>query len=241
MRSNNKVVRVLEVLNARATARQAYQVVLARPTELEVAKNVVCLLLWLETIMGVQVLDSVAAMAPAADASLTLLVMEASALSSYILHGHPLPVPLEGIPTIVALCDVGRLVDLRFFKFHKDLVARGVAVIRDNVGALLFDDNLDAMLHRFEEDANLFSTPTPLPAPELMAPFVATSRTSPEDSRTAFIAFLECHCQHPSSQDIVNYFEKYVEPSQEFALSCPICMSIFISLSKNEHVIYTHL
>ena len=167
-----------------------------------------------------------------------LVVTEASALSSY---GHPLSTPLEGTPTIVALCGGGQLVDFRFFKFHKDLVARGVAVIRDNVGALLFDDNLDAMLHRFEEDANLFSTPTPLPAPELMAPFVATSRTSPEDSRTAFIAFLECHCQHPSSQDIVNYFEKYVEPSQEFALSCPICMSIFISLSKNEHVIYTHL
>ena len=66
MRSNNKVVRVLEVLNARATAQQAYQqVVLARPTELVVSKNVVCLLLWLETIMGVQVLDNVAAMAPA--------------------------------------------------------------------------------------------------------------------------------------------------------------------------------
>ena len=141
MRSNNKVVRVLEVLNARATARQAYQVVLARPTELEVAKNVVCLLLWLETIMGVQVLDSVAAMAPTADASLTLLVMEASALSSYILHGHPLPAPLEGIPTIVALCGVDRLVDLRFFKFHKDLVTRGLAVIRDNLGALVFDDS----------------------------------------------------------------------------------------------------
>ena len=155
MRSNNRVVRVLEVLNARATARQAYQVVLARPTELEVAKNVVCLLLWLETIMGVQVLDSVVAMAPAADASLTLLVMEASALSSYILHGHPLPVPLEGIPTIVALCDVGQLVDLRFFKFHKDLVARGLAVIRDNLGALLFNDSLLAMLRQFEEDANL--------------------------------------------------------------------------------------
>ena len=216
MRSNNKVVWVLKVLSARATAQQAYQqVVLARPTELVVSKNVVCLLLWLETIMGVQVLDSVVAMAPAADASLTLLVMEASALSSYILHGHPLPVPLEGIPTIVALCGGGQLVDFRFFKFHKDLVARGVAVIRDNIGALLFDDNLDAMLHRFEEDANLFSTPTPLPAPELMAPFVATTRTPPEDSRTAFVAFPECHCHRPSSQDIVNYFEKYVESQSE--------------------------
>ena len=80
-----------------------------------------------------------------------LVVTEASALSSY---GHPLSTPLEGIPTIVALCDVGRLVDLRFFKFHKDLVARGVAVIRDNIGALVFDDHLHAMLRRFEEDAN---------------------------------------------------------------------------------------
>ncbi|RLN40640.1 hypothetical protein C2845_PM01G21430 [Panicum miliaceum] len=207
MRMTNKVVRVMEVLNARDTARQAYQLVLARPTELEVAKNVICLLLWLETIMGVEVLDHVAAMAPA-DISLTLVVTEASALSSYILHGHRLPAPLEGIPTIVALCGGGRLVDFRFFKFHKDLVARGVAVIRDNVGALVFDDSLHAMLRRFEDDVRLLLTPRPLPAPELMAPFVATTRTPPEDSRSAFVAFLECHGHRPSSQDIVNYFEQ---------------------------------
>ena len=98
------------------------------------------------------------------------------------------------------------------------------------------------MLRRFEEDANLSLTPRPLPAPELMVPFVATTRTPPEDSWMAFVAFPECHCYRLSSQDIVNYFEKYVDPSQEFALSCPICMSIFISLSKNEHLyIYTSL
>ena len=160
-----------------------------------------------------------------------LVVMEASALSSYILHGHPLPTPLEGIPTIVALCGGGRLVDFRFFKFHKDLVARGVAVIRDNVGALVFDNNFHAMLHRFEEDANLFSTPTPLPAPELMAPFVAASRTPPEDSRTAFVAFPECRCHRPCSQDVVNYFEKYVEvePRQKFASA------------NHLYIIYIHL
>ncbi|PUZ40115.1 hypothetical protein GQ55_9G399600 [Panicum hallii var. hallii] len=204
---SNKAVRVLEVLHARDTARRAYQLVLARPTELEVARNVICLLLWLETIMGVQVLDNVAAMAPAA-ISLTLVVTEASALFSYILHGHQLPAPLQGIPTIVALCGGGRLVDFRFFKFHKDLVARGVAVIRDNVGALVFDDNLHAMLRRFEDDVNLLLTPRPPPAPELMAPFEATTRTPPEDSRSALVAFPECHCHRPSSQDIVNYFEQ---------------------------------
>ena len=115
----------------------------------------------------------------------------------------------------MGLCGGGRLVDLRFFKFHRDLVARGVAVIRDNIGALVFDDHLHAMLRRFEEDANSSSTPRPLPVPELMAPFVAASRTPPEDSRTAFVAFPECRCHRPCSQDVVNYFEKYVESQSE--------------------------
>ncbi|RCV43802.1 hypothetical protein SETIT_9G323000v2 [Setaria italica] len=201
---SDKVVRVLEVLNTKDTARKAYQLVLTKPTELEVAKNVICLLLWLETIMGVEVLDKVAAMAPG-DIWFTQVVTEASAVYSYILDGCPLPAPLEGIPTIVALCGGGPLVDFRFFKFHKELVARGVAVIRDSIGALVFDDNLHAMLRRFEDDAR------PLPAPELMVPFVTMRRTPPEDSRTAFVAFPECPCHRPSSQDIVNYFERTLE------------------------------
>ncbi|CAN6288784.1 unnamed protein product [Urochloa humidicola] len=208
------VVRVLEVLKARATARKAYELVLARPTELEVAKNAICLLLWLETIMGVEVLDTLAAMAPG-DTYLTQVAAEASAVYSYVvLDGHPPPAPpLEGIPAIVALCGGGRLVDFRFFRFHRDLVARGVAVIRDNVAALVFDDDLHAMLRRFEDvDANagrsLTSTPRPVPAPELMAPFIAASRTPPEDSRAAFIALPGCHCHRPSSKEVVNYYEK---------------------------------
>ncbi|CAL4915556.1 unnamed protein product [Urochloa decumbens] len=213
--SSNRVVdvRVLEVLKARATARKAYELALAMPTEQKAAKDAICLLLWLETIMGVEVLNTVAAMAPG-DTHLAQVVSEASAMYSYVLDGHPPPgPPLEGIPAIVALCGGGRLVDFRFFRFHKRLVARGVAVIRDNVGALVFDDHLHAMLRRFEDaDANAggrSSNPRPVPAPELMAPFVvAKTRTPPEDSRAAFIALPGCHCHRPSSQEVVNYYEK---------------------------------
>ncbi|CAL4940617.1 unnamed protein product [Urochloa decumbens] len=211
--SSNRVVdvRVLEVLKARATARKAYELVLAMPTEPKVAKSAICLLLWLETIMGVEVLDTVAAMAPG-DTYLTQAVSEASAMYSYALDGAPLPrPPLEGIPAIVSLCGGGRLVDFRFFRFHKRLVARGVAAIRDSVAALVFDDHLHAMLRRFEDadaDAGRSSNPRLVPAPELMAPFVAKTRTPPEDSRAAFIALPGCHCHRPSSQEVVNYYEK---------------------------------
>ncbi|CAN6311902.1 unnamed protein product [Urochloa humidicola] len=210
--SCNMAVRVLEVLNTRATARKAYQLVLARPTEPKMAKNAICLLLWLETIMGIEVLDSVAAMAPG-DTYLTQVVNEASAVYSYVLDGHPPPgPPIEGIPTIVALCGGGRLVDFRFFRFHKALVSRGIAAIRDNVAALVFDHDLHAMLRRFQGDdadaARSSSTPRPVPAPGLMAPFVAATRTPPEDSRAAFIALPGCHCHRPSSHEVANFFEQ---------------------------------
>ena len=85
-------------------------------------------------------------------------------------------------------------------------------MIRDNIGALTFNDNLYSLLRRFEDDVNLFMIPRlkPLPAPELMVPFVATTRTPPEDSRTVFVAFPECLCHRLNSQEIVNYFERYV-------------------------------
>ncbi|CAN6305874.1 unnamed protein product [Urochloa humidicola] len=212
MSSNMVAVRVLEVLNARVTTRKAYELVLARPTEVEIAKDAICILLWLETIMGIEVLDSVASMAPN-DTYLTQVIAEASAVYSYVLDGAPPPAPpLEGIPTIVALCGGGRLIDFRFFRFHKALVARGVAVIRDNVASLVFDDHLHVKLRRFQDDdadaAGSKSTPRPVPAPELMAPFVAATRTPTEDSRAAFIALPGCHCHRPSSQEVANFFEQ---------------------------------
>ncbi|RLN19013.1 hypothetical protein C2845_PM02G20090 [Panicum miliaceum] len=193
------VVRVCEVLNAsqNKNARSAYLRVLSRPTEQEVAQKVICLLLWLETSMGIDVLNNVAAMAPG-DTTLTQVVMEAEAVYSYLLYVHPtLSQLLQVIPTIVALSGGGRLVDFRFFKFHRGVAARGVIVIEDTVAALVFDDNLHAMLRRF---------PNPVPAPELMAPFVALKRTPSMDSRTVFFAFPGCHPL--SSEDIKNYFER---------------------------------
>jgi hypothetical protein len=204
----SKVIRVWEVLDAGETARSAYERVLARPTSLEVAKNTICLLLWLETIAGVHVLEDVSAM-EVSGITLSRLVMEADALHNYLLHGpEALPEPLVGgIPAIEALCSSGRLVDFRFFKFHRDLVARGLVVIRDTIAEVIISDHLHMMLRRFEDEFHsLAPVTTSVPAPELIAPFVAIARTLPEDSRTAFVAFWEGHPL--SSQDIINYFER---------------------------------
>jgi len=202
------VVRVWEVLDANEAARSAYLRILSRPTRQDVAQNAICLLLWLEATMGFDILRSMAAMAPD-DISLARIVFEANALFTYVLHGYyELPPPLEGFPEITALCGGGRLIEYRFFRFHKDLVARGVSMIRDTVAALVFNDNLYAMLRWFEHDCSL-QIPNPVPAPELMAPFIVTSTTTtPEDSRTVFVAFPEWHPL--SSQDIKDYFERYV-------------------------------
>ncbi|PUZ40114.1 hypothetical protein GQ55_9G399300 [Panicum hallii var. hallii] len=200
------MVRVWEVLDANETARSAYLRILSRPTRREVAQNAICLLLWLETTMGFDILRSVAAMVPD-DISLARIVFEANALCTYVLHGYyAMPPPFEGFPAITALCGGGRLIDHRFFRFHKDLVARGVTMIRDTVAALVFNDILHAMLRRLEDDSNSLLIPNPVPAPELMAPFIISTTTPPEDSQTVFVAFPEYHPL--SSQDIKDYFER---------------------------------
>jgi hypothetical protein len=204
------VLLVWQVLEANQTARRAYQRVLCESSGRDVAKKVICLLLWLEMTMGFQVLGSVATMTPG-DMSLARVIIEACAVYNYVLHGcYEQPAPLADIPTIVALCGVrgGRLVDARFFMFHKDIVARGVAFIRDTFAALIFDDYLHAMLRRFKDGSNSFLIPTPLPAPELMAPFIILTSLPPEDCRTAFVAIPEY--DPLSSQDILEYFERYV-------------------------------
>ncbi|RLN16005.1 hypothetical protein C2845_PM02G22050 [Panicum miliaceum] len=172
----SKVIQVWEVLDAEETARSAYERVLAQPTSLEVAKNMICLLLWLETIAGVLVLED-----------------RLMPLYNYLLHGMP-ELCLVGIPAIEALCNSGQLVDFRFFKFHRDLVARGLAVIRDTIVEVIFSDHLHTMLRRFEDEVHSSTlVTTSMHAPELIVPFVAITRTPPEDSQTAFVAFWEGH------------------------------------------------
>ncbi|OEL37250.1 hypothetical protein BAE44_0001730 [Dichanthelium oligosanthes] len=201
------MVRVLEVLLASEieTARNAYLRILSMPTRLEVAKNAICLLLWLETTLGFNILGEVGTMA-LDGISLTRVVFEANSMYTFVLQGHyAMPPTFEGIPTIMALCGRGLLVDYRFFMFHKDLIARGVTMTRDTVAALVFNDNLHAMLLWYEEDHKF--TPNPVPAPQLMAPFIVTTRTPPEDSRTALVCYQEC-CHPLSSEELENYFER---------------------------------
>lgn len=151
------------------------------------------------------VLHNVTTMAPE-DISLARIVYEANAMYTYVLHGYAIPPTFQGIRTVMDLCGEGQLlVDFGFFMFHKDLVARGVTMIRDNVGRLVFDDNLHAMLRRYEDDCNSFLIPNPVPAPELMAPFVIATTPPPEDSRTVFVSVPEGNPL--TSQDILNYFE----------------------------------
>ncbi|TVU31685.1 hypothetical protein EJB05_23383, partial [Eragrostis curvula] len=206
--SPNTVVRVWESLDAFQVARKAYERVLA-PTpsqaQEEVAKNAICLLLWMETIVGVKVLQDVLAM-ESDSTTLSQVIQEADAVHSYVVRGHDdlTPEHLEGIPAITALCGGGRLVDSRFFEFHRDLVAHGVGVIQDNVAPLLFNDRLHVMLLRYENEVRL--SVNPRRAPALLEPFVARTRTPPEDSRAAFVSFPDSPPTSP--ERILGYFER---------------------------------
>ncbi|TVU31688.1 hypothetical protein EJB05_23386, partial [Eragrostis curvula] len=196
------VVQVWEVLNALRIAREAYERVHAwSPSQEEVAKNVICLLLWLETIMGVKVLQDVSTM-ESQSTTLLQVIHEADAVHSYVVRGHddqmPAPEHIESIPAITALCG-GRLVDHRFFTFHRDLVARGVGVIRDNIAPLIFSDRMHEMFLRYEDEGGN-------PTFSLARPFVVRTRTPPEDSRTAFVSFPDSPPISP--ERILGHFER---------------------------------
>jgi hypothetical protein len=140
---------VWEVLkDAFQVARRTYEHVLSHTTTPEeVAKNVICVLIWLETIMGVKVLQEVLTMK---SDSRILSQVEADAVHSYVVHGsYMLPELLENIPTIVGLCD-RRMVDFRFFNFHRALVAHGVDMIRNTIAPLVVNDHLYTMLRQYE-------------------------------------------------------------------------------------------
>ncbi|KAF8728103.1 hypothetical protein HU200_018682 [Digitaria exilis] len=202
--------RVWDVLASCQTARSAYLRVLARPTVRMVAQNAILLLIWMEAI-GFNLIEKVASMA-IDDSSLTNLVYEANALYNYVLYGHYGTFPPPSFPafqTITALCTAprrGRLIDHRFFVFHKNIIARGVAMYRDNAAGLVFNDHLYAMLDQYETDSNSSWIPNPVPAPALMAPYVAYTTTTPEDKRTCFVAFDER--QPLTSQEILDYFQR---------------------------------
>ncbi|KAJ1296264.1 hypothetical protein BS78_01G286800 [Paspalum vaginatum] len=194
-------VQVLQFLQSNESARRAYLLAVEHIGR-DVAQKVICVLLWLDLTMGFNVLGKVAAMG-ACDMSLARVVMEANAVYNYVYT--ELPPPVLDIPMLMTLCSGGRLVDARFFRFHKELVARGLAFIRDSFAALVFDDNLHALLRQFEDDVDTFVNPRPEPAPELTAPVVALTRTPSQDSRAAFIALPE---NLPlTSPQIVEYFE----------------------------------
>lgn len=55
------------------------------------------------------------------------------------------------IPTIVSIYSGRRLVDFKLFKFHKELIACGVAMIQDTIVALVFNEDLHTMMRRFKD------------------------------------------------------------------------------------------
>jgi hypothetical protein len=114
-----------------------------------------------------------------------------------------LPELLENIPTVVGVCG-RRMVDFRFFKFHRALVARGVDMIWNTVALHVVNDPLYTMLRQYENEED--SMVNPRPAPELLEPFVVDTRTPPQDSPTAFLDFPDS--PPLNAQQIFDYFEQ---------------------------------
>jgi hypothetical protein len=161
----NKIVWVWEVLDSFQVARRTYEHVLSHTTtHEEVAKNVICVLIWLETILGVKVLQEVLTMKSDSRILSQSSSRQMLSIATLSVEATCCRELLENIPTIVGLCG-RRMVDFRFFKFHRALVARGIDMIRNTIALHVVNDHLYTMLRQYENEDSMVN---PRPAPRVV-------------------------------------------------------------------------
>lgn len=195
---------VWDVLTKNITARFLYERLLYWGICREQAQNVVVLLLWFQIAIGIpnDIIDNTAIMRD--DNRLGKIVMEADALMRYLYDGNRLTVSIVGIPTIANMCmSQPGLIDYRFFRFHRELLLRGINSVRNGIAAVIFDETYQVL--RSQYWAGLLGNDIP---PELKALHLKIVTAELEDFRSVFITFSQgCPI---TEEAIYEFFTKYV-------------------------------
>ncbi|XP_074570527.1 uncharacterized protein LOC141827182 [Curcuma longa] len=224
--SSSPINSIVNLFHFHKVDRNVYDQLLGHGTEPSVARNVVALLIWLDTI-GLDVLSYLNDHASNSYAFLRL-VAEADAVLDCLRRDAPPRDSALAIPVLASLSD--QPIDLGFFYFNRHVATKRIAGVLSGAGRVFFDDALYASFLRYEEAAadawKRNAAPPPLPE-ELARTYElgATAATSSEDQRSLFLTFSKGFPL--TKEEIEAYFrEKWGDCVEKVAVQKPAAGSV---------------
>lgn len=184
--------------------RNVYDQLLSHGTDPGVARNVVSLLIWLDTI-GLDVLSYLDDHASNSYAFLRL-VAEAESVLDCLRRDVPPRDSALAIPVLASLSN--QPIDLGFFYFNRHDAAKRIAEVLAGVGRVFFDDALYASFLRYEAAAAGPWRRNAAPLPEELARTyeLGATATASEDQRSLFLTFSKGFPL--TKEEIVAYFRE---------------------------------
>lgn len=204
--SSSPINTIFNLFHFHKPDRRVYDQLLAHGTDSGVARNVVALLIWLDTI-GLDVLSYLDDHASNSYAFLRL-VAEVESVLDCLRRDVPPRDSALAIPVLASLSN--QPIDLGFFYFNRRDAAKRIAEVLAGAGSVFFDDALYASFLRYEAAAAdaWRRKAAQLPLPEELAriyEFGATGTTS-EDQRSLFLTFSKGFPL--TKEEIVAYFRE---------------------------------
>lgn len=184
--------------------RLVYEKLVMHGTHLGLARDVVCLLIWLDQMTIVDVPRSILAIRnPPAVVS---VVAEAEAILHYLQQDDINTNSFIEFPCLTNL--LNRCIDTNFFDIHKEQLLKSLAHKINGVGRVIFDDYFYEILHAYEtnvkiadQEASRWGRRAMAPAfpAELIRPYHLTPElAAPEDERSIFL--------NPLAEGVMDYF-----------------------------------
>ncbi|KAK1274028.1 hypothetical protein QJS04_geneDACA012476 [Acorus gramineus] len=180
----------------------------------ERVKSVISLWLWLESIGHVGLVRHINSLPT--NHSISAFVSEADSILDTILDHHPHhPSTGDALPELSRL--VREPLDLRFFRFHRDVAARGVARAYKNVCAVIFNEvvkraaarDRNHPMNRIVSPAAAASAPPTFPTATAATTVGSTLNPNanpwvPAEQRSVFVAF--ARGRPLTEEEVVEFF-----------------------------------
>ncbi|XP_042426232.1 uncharacterized protein LOC122014115 [Zingiber officinale] len=181
--SSSPINSIFNVFQFHKVDRNIYDKLIDHGTEPGVARNVVALFIWLDTI-GLDVLSYLDVHASNSFAFFRLVAEAESVLDCLRCDAPPRDSTLA-IPVIASLSD--QPIDLGFFYFNRHDAAKRIAGVLDGAGRVFFDDTLYSSFLRYEAACRRKAAPLP---EELARTYeLGATATTSEDQRSLFLTF----------------------------------------------------
>jgi hypothetical protein len=184
--------------------RLVYEKIVMHGIHLGLAREIVCLLIWLDHMTVVDVPCSILSFRNPS-ALVVSIAAEAEAILHYLQQNDSAKSFME-FPCLANL--LNRCMDTNFFDIYKDRILKAITHKINGVGRVIFDDYFYEILHAYETNVKIAdqeasrwgrrAMPPAFPA-ELIRPYHLTPEiTAPEDDRSIFL--------NPLAEGVMDFF-----------------------------------